>query len=649
MTWFELWMSSTYFVTFLLGLTFQGAYCELVVSPVGPGRVNAIAGSSVTLAVSFSGSPDPVVTWFMGNLNVVTWTISSGTPTDIAENLRKVIRLEPNGSLTLVNVTLDYTNNYTVEMTKSGLSRAVTSFTLKVFESIQNVTLSARPAFAHEGADPFTLQYNMLHGVVEQQMWFFNGIELKTDSRYSVEQFSLVILRPNRSDTGWYTVFLTNPFSNVTSQINVTVLYGPDEPMLEAHPAQPFYASGDSLSLSCHAGGSPQPTAEWTFGGQTLFTSHSGSLNNTSLQYHCQWPGGSPQAQLSFPELSNSSNGVGHFSLTVTPTDYLNGKTVTCLANHPLEQNKCNITARSPVVFLPAVRTTVDPEDKIVVVIHCVSGASPKAVVTWTKGSEQITSGTVYQISNDTTQLQLRDNNVSNFLLQNFTCTCHNPLGIQRREIQLQGPSISDSNVLPNKDGTIVTLTWEIPPTSIVTGFDVEMAGPDLLNNTGSQTRGSSNTYRTIQQKPGTARSTDVLALNPRLTYQFRIIPKANTTVGEPSVVHRIGPGKGLSGPAIAAIAAGIPCGVLFLVLLGGLTHLYIKHNKNKRRQTRYPVSRAVEKTITTQSDIAPNHLVAGQQRFPPDYNKLQQTPSERSVALPTFVPPPPVRIATTV
>lgn len=66
---------------------------------------------------------------------------------------------------------------------------------------------------------------------------------------------------------------------------------------------------------------------------------------NSSLQYHCEWPGGTPQAQLSFPALSSSSNGAGNFSVTVTASDNLNGKTVVCIADHPAEQNKCNITA----------------------------------------------------------------------------------------------------------------------------------------------------------------------------------------------------------------------------------------------------------------------------------------------------------------
>lgn len=206
--------------------------------------------------------------------------------------------------------------------------------------------------------------------------------------------------------------------------------------------------------------------------------------------------------------------------------------------------------------------------------------------------------------------------------------------------------------------------------------------------------------------------------------------------------------GEGLSGPAIAGIAAGIPCSLLFLLLLGGFIYLCVYCHKNRSkssfstrylimgtqlslnsvflcvvgRQTRYPVSRAVEKVrisliynymrrvkytpysthqilwttqwilhllikllprssqaITIQPDtIPPHNLLTGGLKSLPDYNRLQQvafqikhiqaedgcfcrfnakwtglfffqTPSERSVALPSFVPPAPVRVATTV
>lgn len=68
------------------------------------------------------------------------------------------------------------------------------------------------------------------------------------------------------------------------------------------------------------------------------------SINNTELQYQCQWLAGSPPAQLSFPDLSNSSSGAATFSLNVTAINALDGKTVTCIADHPVEKSSCDIT-----------------------------------------------------------------------------------------------------------------------------------------------------------------------------------------------------------------------------------------------------------------------------------------------------------------
>lgn len=93
----------------------------------------------------------------------------------------------------------------------------------------------------------------------------------------------------------------------------------------------------------------------------------------------------------------------------------------------------------SPAKFLPAVRTTVDSEGKIVVSIRCVSEASPRAAVLWTNGHRALTNGTTYQIISDATQLNIHHYNVSNFLLNNYTCICHNPLGSQTRQTRLKG------------------------------------------------------------------------------------------------------------------------------------------------------------------------------------------------------------------
>lgn len=119
-----------------------GAHCELVVSPAGPSDVKVLAGSQVTLAVSFSGASDPAVTWFIRDLPVVTWTIASFEPPDIAADRQTVLRIESNGSLTFLNVPVSYTDSYTVEMTKSGLRKSQTTFSLKVYGELCLIPLS---------------------------------------------------------------------------------------------------------------------------------------------------------------------------------------------------------------------------------------------------------------------------------------------------------------------------------------------------------------------------------------------------------------------------------------------------------------------------------------------------------------------------
>ncbi|RVE63000.1 hypothetical protein OJAV_G00162850 [Oryzias javanicus] len=404
------------FLTVLFVSTLQGVHSQLLISPVSPLIVKDLAGNNVTLAVSFSGAPDPTLTWLRDGLPVVTWTINSVFPPDIDPNSKDVLHVEKNGSLTFIRVPLNYSGNYKVEMAKSGVGTASIQFTLQIFEIIQSVTLNTQSDLVKEGIDQFILQYSMLQGVIEQQTL-------------------------NRNDTGSYSVRLTNPFSNVTAQTDVIVFYGPDEPILKATPEKSFYVAGDSVSLSCQSEGSPQPTVEWIFNGQKLSGDLSGVMHlinvqtnqggvytcsllnqktnekreknvtlsiyerpsgspvcsvlsgsNDSLLYDCDWMGGTPQASLSFPALNSTITGEGNLRLTLPASADLNGKTVTCQADHPIQQNTCNITARNPKVFLPEIRATV-MDSKIVVSILCASEASPQAVVSWSNESGAITTG----------------------------------------------------------------------------------------------------------------------------------------------------------------------------------------------------------------------------------------------------------------
>ncbi|KAI1894821.1 hypothetical protein AGOR_G00119700 [Albula goreensis] len=682
-------------LTFLTG----GGICSLVITVQGPSEVDTKVGSNVTLGVSFSGALDPTVEWRKGDLPIATWTIGSSVPPDLDDNLGS-LTVDSNGSLTFHDVQLSHSAMYSVRMSKSGVGSDTVTFTLRVFDDIENVSVTAVPSRVVEGSSNFTLEYSTLQGEAESVKWYFNGKAIENGTRYIIADKSLKIKDPTRDDTGQYTLVLENPFSYKTVHKNISVLYGPDRPVLTAVPPKVAFASGDSLLLSCEADGDPAPTASWVYEGQTLPTSQMGTLNLTNvqtsqsgvytchlvnnetkanlernftiniyesptgipvcsvqgvnadkeLQYRCLWPGGTPEAQLSFPALNGSVIGSGDLNMTVTPSEDLNGKEVTCLGSHPFLQHNCSVTARGPADFLPLVWTTVDSNGKLVISIACASTSMPIATVTWSRGGQVLSSGGRYQISPNTTLLSILDLSLDTSDLGTYTCEGRNPLGSKSNDVILLGPAISDSSLFPNQDGSIATLTWETPRTSIITGFEVQMMGPDLLSSS-STSRGEERVthgFRTIQKKPAYARSTDLAVLDPESTYQFRVIPVAGQTKGDPSEEHRIGPG-GLSGPAIAGIAAGIPCGLLLLLLLIALIVFCVC--KRKRRQTRYPVARAVEKVVASQPNLnAPHALLTGglKNGGPPDYNAHQAT-AERSSTLPSTVPPPPVRMATTV
>ncbi|KAK7886081.1 hypothetical protein WMY93_025702 [Mugilogobius chulae] len=570
---------------------------------------SVLVAGNVTLAVSYSGVTNPVITWRKGLQTVVTWHMNA-TPPDIDPSMSSVLSVSPSGSLVFKNVTLDYTSSYNVEITKSGHSTAVLNFTLTVYEKFEKVTLSSQPDLAVEGSETFSLQYTMARGK------------------------SLVIKAPTRTDKGLYTLTLTNPFSSAFVNTYIVVLYGPDEPVLTLTPDQPFYVSGTSLLLSCKAEGFPNTTVTWMFNGQPLKNTNEGVLNltniqtsqdgvyicsvvneqtnttrqknvtvkvyekpkgspvcsvrslaNMNLQYECSWPGGTPAAQVSFSGLSNSSKASEHLSVNVTATNSLSGTTVSCTAYHPVHNGTCNVTASPPVPFMPTLAFGVNSEGKIQVTISCLSAAMPASVVSWLKGTEAVSNGPGYSINS--THLTLQDYNISTFLRYNYTCSCRNPLGVQQRQIHLQVHSKSPSPLCRSSRhlrfqpvhkprGTVVTLTWEVPPTSVVT-----------------------------------------------------VIPKARLAQGEPSKVLQAGPGEGLSGSAIAGIAAGIPGGILLL--------LY--------RSAHLPLG--TPKTMTglkSKAELASNNIrmAGGLNNYNPDYNRLHQAPSERSMDLPMFVPPPP-------
>ncbi|XP_046733471.1 carcinoembryonic antigen-related cell adhesion molecule 6 isoform X2 [Silurus meridionalis] len=269
-------------LTFLLAFSFTGTNCLLVIWPNGPTLVNAFVGTNLTLGISYSGVTGPLVTWLNGTLILASWTIGLNTPPDIGQAYQNVLSIDQTGSLVFQNVPVSYSGTYIAQMAKPGSHEVSVNFTLSVYNVITYASIVTVSQYIVEGGAPFTLSYSSMQGPVMTSAWYFKSVALVNSSRYLITQNSLIINQPNRNDTGLYSVVLKNPFSNVMQSKNITVLYGPDKPVLEVSPSKATFVSGETISLSCRAEGEPPPSASWVFLGQTLPTSN-GTLQLTHV------------------------------------------------------------------------------------------------------------------------------------------------------------------------------------------------------------------------------------------------------------------------------------------------------------------------------------------------------------------------------
>ncbi|KAL4657611.1 V-set and immunoglobulin domain-containing protein 10-like [Arapaima gigas] len=375
-----------------------------------------------------------------------------------------------------------------------------------------------------------------------------------------------------------------------------------------------------------------------------------GADGNQNLQYGCQMTGGSPDVLLSFPQLSNDTSTNKNFSLTVAPSQNLDGKPITCLSSNVPFPLNCSITARGPAAFLPLATTTVDNSGNLVVSINCDSNSVPAANLTWSKDGQIVTSGGQYQISSNTSVLTIQNFSVSTNL-GNYSASGKNPLGSQNTSIQLLGPTISNFSTVSNQAGTVVTLTWDNPRTSIITGFNIQMMGSNVTVSTNNSTRRKRATedFRTIISKPASARSQDLLGLDPKSAYWFRVVPFAGKTSGAPSPALKVGPAAGgLSQAGLLGLAVGIPCAFLLLLIIA-LILFYVVCRRRRRQQPKYPATRSVGKVERSQPNNPHTLGTQGMKRRnqPPSYDF--QAASERRNPLPSMLTPEQMRMATTV
>ncbi|MBN3272816.1 VS10L protein, partial [Polyodon spathula] len=614
-------------------------------------------------------------------------------------------------SKTLSNIQRSQEGDYVCEVSnaKTTLAKSKT-ITIKVYNMIQGLSVSTIPENPKEGDAQVEIAYATDTGL-GTATWLKDGTALPNDPRYNVTPNSLKINSPGRSDSGVYTCNLNNPFSTSSVQKTIRIFYGPEKPQISVtsleypNPVK-YILVGSTVLLKCKAEGDPPATYYWNMVNQddssvpegdtlnlnNIQANQAGSytciavndktnkrvrsvipLNvyqkpasagptcsmtpaNSDLQFRCSWLGGIPKVSLKFHGLSEVKEASETLDQTETAAKLpaLNGKEITCVGTHPIAPNNCSITPRSPEGILPSHNATAQPSGKVSVIISCKGSSQPPATVTWSKAGQLLTSAGIYTISSDTTDLTITGFNISGGDLTTYTCVSTNPLGSQKGSINLTGPAISKSSILVNPAHTVVTLTWETPRDSVVTGFSVQMTGPALQR---SSTSRAATDWRTIQTKGPEVRSTDISPLQPGEIYQFRVKPMVGQNEGPPSETYSLGQDPGLSAGAIAGIVIGSVFGFLLLLLLLLLLILCCLRRKKQRKEPKYPVPKTNERVATglSQPNILLTGGVATQRNGPPigngnrAYTPEPYTQYNKSSTLPSSATPPAVRMATTV
>ncbi len=208
-----------------------------------PAGQSVTAGASVTFTAAASGNPTPTYQWQKGGVNIsgatsATYTIVTTAAGDAGTYA--VVATNSSGFVTSATAALTVSAALAApNVTTQPLSQTVTAGT--------SVTFTA----AASGNPTPTYQ------------WQKGGVNISgaTSATYTIASTML-------SDAGNYTVIVTNSVSSVTSSaatLTVNIL-----PVITTQPSSQTVTSGNSVTFSAAATGTPSPTYQWKKGGVNI-------------------------------------------------------------------------------------------------------------------------------------------------------------------------------------------------------------------------------------------------------------------------------------------------------------------------------------------------------------------------------------------
>uniref|UniRef100_A0A8C6Y7Z6 Uncharacterized protein n=1 Tax=Naja naja TaxID=35670 RepID=A0A8C6Y7Z6_NAJNA len=441
-------------------------------------------------------------------------------------------------------------------------------------EEVGNVSVFPPSAEVIEGNGSVVFNCTPVHGFVS---WTKDGHRLGDNPRYLYSSGYLQIRDPLRTDAGVYSCTISNPFGNATGTANLTVYYGPETPTItvssseQESSAESFVLVNSTVNLTCLAPSNPPAMIYWNVadnmdrdvpsspvlqlrrvqlnqGGVysclainqktglrfrnsrrinivqapwgTPRCSMTSVQNDSALLFVCSWTGGWPAPNLTFQGLPGDKAEIGASklqSLLVAPFPAgISGSKVTCLGHHVTGQANCTLIPEAPSGVSLSFQASSDPKGEVTMQLRCQGTFNPVEIEWFRDKHSLIPAGSHYRLSPDKTHLT-----IWNFTapqdLGDYSTVCSNPLGTQRSNLTIIGPSISEWTLTNGPQPGTASLTWTVPNGSAVTSFVIQMRGP-------KQHR-SAEEWSTVEVLGATNRSTAVIGLQPQTAYAFQIVP----------------------------------------------------------------------------------------------------------------------------
>ena len=220
-----------------------------------PAGKTALAGTTVTLSASATGTPAPTYQWLLGTANVTgatgaTLTLANAQPSQ--SGTYSVAVANPYSTATSVGVAVNI-----------GIAPQIAT---QPASATYNLGTTATLAVVASGTGVFTYQ------------WYCNNVVIAGQTAATLSLANVAY-----SATGDYRVVVSSPYGTVTSGIATLTIIGP--PVLVTNPASiTNSALGATITLSAVATGNPAPQWKWYLQGLEIAGATNSSLTFTNAQ-----------------------------------------------------------------------------------------------------------------------------------------------------------------------------------------------------------------------------------------------------------------------------------------------------------------------------------------------------------------------------